>query len=39
MIDIDIRAYFDSMPWDNVLKAVARYLTGPGGSACTWNGG
>ncbi|MFL6187554.1 MAG: hypothetical protein ACJ745_22665 [Actinomycetes bacterium] len=25
MIDLDIRAFFDSVPWDLVLKAVAHH--------------
>ncbi len=27
MIDMDIRAFFDTVPWDLVLKAVARHIS------------
>ncbi len=34
MIDLDIRAFFDSVPWDLVLKAVAHHSPTSGGSCC-----
>ena len=38
VIDLDIRAFFDSVPWDLMIKAVA-YTPTNVGSCCTSNGG
>ena len=40
VIDMDIRAFFDTVPWDLVLKAVARHTHRTrSGFCCMWSGG
>ena len=38
VLDLDLKSFFDSVPWDLTLKAVATTPTSAG-SFCTWSGG
>ena len=38
VVDLDIRSFFDSVPWELMQRAVARH-TDQSGSCCTWSAG